>query len=443
MTHVRDHDALDRPTIMRRLFYAIALSLLFVLLYGASNYYASTLTDHYVLRYSWEMHIPMLPGFIIPYMSIDLFFFFSFFLCTTNTELRTHAVRLAVCTIVAACCFVIFPMKLGMDRPHLTGVNGEIYAFLKSFDYPHNLCPSLHVAYTLILRMLYSRHTRGLIWWLFHVWFFAVSFSVLFVHQHHVIDLLGGAALATVVMYFVPSRDRRLALPPRGAGNPNHRVAGWMIFGAIACAASIAIDPWFLWPLVWPAFMFVMLAAAYMSVGPRVFRKFNGRLPLNVLAIFGPYLVGLWLSRKWFNRKATPWPVVDDNLWSGRVLTIAEARLLIDAGCVAVLDLTAEHSASAPMRSVHYLNIPILDLTAPDTNQCDVAIDFIDRHIQTGPVFIQCGLGRSRGATIIAHYLLHSGRVRNENEAIDMLRAARPNITISQNVVIRSVDELP
>jgi membrane-associated phospholipid phosphatase len=415
--------------MIHRLYYAIGLSLLFVVLYGASNHYASTLSEHWVLRYGWERHIPMLPAFIIPYMSIDLFFFFSFFICTTNTELRTHAARLAVCTIVAVCCFVIFPMKLGMERPHLAGVNGAIYALLKSFDHPHNLFPSLHVAYTLILRMLYSRHTRGLTWWLFHAWFFAVSFSVLFVHQHHVIDLIGGAALATVVMYFVPSRDRRRALPPRGAGNANRFVAGWFALGAVACAAAIGYEPrW--WPLVWPAFMFVLLAAAYLGVGPRVFRKLNGKLPLNVQVIYGPYLVGLWISRGWFNRNAPPWYAVQGDLLIGRVLTAAEARRLVDSGCAAVLDLTAEHTAPVPLRSIHYLNAPVLDLTIPDEAQRAAAIDFIDRHIRKGPVFIHCGLGRSRSAAIIVRYLLHSRRVQDASEALAVLRAVHPKVRI-------------
>ncbi|MBI1375480.1 MAG: hypothetical protein GC159_22430 [Phycisphaera sp.] len=396
--------ASDRPSLVARFGYATALSLLFVVLYGATNYYASTLSDHLVLRYGWEKHIPLLPWFIIPYMSIDLFFFFSFFLCKTRAELRTHAARLAVATVVATTCFALFPMKLGMDRPDLEGVNGAIYAFLKSFDHPYNLCPSLHVAYTLILRMLYGRHTRGVTWWMFHVWFTAVSFSVLFVHQHHVVDLIGGGTLAILVMYFVPSRDRRLALPPRGAGTTNGLVAALFAMGGILTAGAIIGWPQ-TWPLAWPVIMFVLLTAAYLGVGPRVFRKFDGKLPLNVRVIFAPYLIGLWVSRKWFNRAAPPWTEIAPNLWRGRILTAFEAQQLVDAGCAAVLDLTAEHAEPDALLKLNYLNVPILDLTAPDQSQIDKATAFIHEHIEAGPVFVHCGLGRSRSVAITDHYL--------------------------------------
>ena len=86
----------DRPPWTLPLFWAIALSLLFAGLYGVTNWYTSTRTNVWVVRFAWEDYIPLVPAFIFPYMSIDLLFFFGPFLCTTRRELSTHASRIIV-----------------------------------------------------------------------------------------------------------------------------------------------------------------------------------------------------------------------------------------------------------------------------------------------------------------------------------------------------------
>src|SRR4051812_2044131 len=75
-----------RPGLWRRLLWAIFLSLYFVAVYGFCNWF----THQRVLRgehipslyFEWEKKIPLVASFIVPYMSIDLFFFASFLICT-------------------------------------------------------------------------------------------------------------------------------------------------------------------------------------------------------------------------------------------------------------------------------------------------------------------------------------------------------------------------
>ena len=52
----------DRPPWTLRLFWALALSLLFAVLYGAVNWYTSTRDDVGVVRFAWEQYIPLVPG---------------------------------------------------------------------------------------------------------------------------------------------------------------------------------------------------------------------------------------------------------------------------------------------------------------------------------------------------------------------------------------------
>jgi protein-tyrosine phosphatase len=97
-----------------------------------------------------------------------------------------------------------------------------------------------------------------------------------------------------------------------------------------------------------------------------------------------------------------------------------------------VLDLTSELSAPAPFRGLTYLNLPILDLTAPLDAHFEEAVTFIDRHCQAqnGIVYVHCKAGYSRSAAVVAAYLLRTRLASSAEDAVSLLRAARPGIII-------------
>ena len=124
---------------------AIALSVLFLIAYGLTNWFTSTRDDTRVWMYEWERFIPFVPLMVIPYLSIDAFFVAAPFLCTTRRELQTLSRRLAVAIFLACAIFLILPFRLGVDRPPASGVLGAIFDWFRAMDHPHNLFPSLHI----------------------------------------------------------------------------------------------------------------------------------------------------------------------------------------------------------------------------------------------------------------------------------------------------------
>src|SRR4051812_29507408 len=74
-------------TFARAAAASMGLSLLFLLVYGGCNYLTSLRSDVGTWVYQWERHIPFVPLMIIPYMSIDLFFIASPFVCADRKEL--------------------------------------------------------------------------------------------------------------------------------------------------------------------------------------------------------------------------------------------------------------------------------------------------------------------------------------------------------------------
>ena len=414
----------QRPTWKRSVITTVWLSVLFVVIYSSTNWITSLRTDVGTWYYAWERYIPFVKWMIIPYMSIDLLFLGAPFLCSTVKEQQILARRIAFAIVVAGVCFLLFPLQLAVERQPVDGWLGVIFNHFRELDLPYNLCPSLHIALRTILAVLYAEHTRGLTRVVSNVWFSLIGISTLLTYQHHVIDIIGGFILANVSFYFV--RETSLRLP----AERNLRVGTYYALASAALVAlAIGLASWWLW-LLWPATATALVASGYFFFGAGIYGKRRGRLPLASMIVLGPILAGQYLSLLYYRRQCRAWNRVTDQLWIGRALSDSEAELAIDKGVTAVVDLTVNFSEAKPFRDINYLQLPVLDLTAPTARQLDEAVKFIDAKAKHGIVYVHCKVGYSRSAVIVAACLLGSGMAADAKEAIDQLRSIRPTIVI-------------
>src|SRR3990172_571610 len=149
-----------RPTWTECVFASLGLSLLFLVVYSATNWVTSLRSDVGTWYYEWERLIPFVPAMIVPYMSIDLFFVVAPFLCSDRSELRLLSRRICLSIGIAGLTFLVFPLTLAVERPFAEGAVGALFNWFRGVDYPHNLFPSLHIALRTILADLFARHTR-------------------------------------------------------------------------------------------------------------------------------------------------------------------------------------------------------------------------------------------------------------------------------------------
>lgn len=211
---------------------------------------------------------------------------------------------------------------------------------------------------------------------------------------------------------------------------PNQRVGAYYAVGAfVAIGAAFAGWPW-TGILLWPALAFALTAAAYWGLGPSIYRKTNGRLPLSTQLVFALCLIGQYVSLFHYRRQCDAWNQITPRVWISAWLNRREAADARRKGVTAVLDLTAEFSETATLRALDYCNIPILDLTAPNTAQLHKAVEFISRHAKHGVVCVHCKVGYSRSAAVVGAYLLASGHATTVEQAVALLRNARPTIVI-------------
>jgi membrane-associated phospholipid phosphatase/predicted protein tyrosine phosphatase len=408
---------------------SIGLSALFLIVYGWCNWFTAHRSNVPTLFFEWERSIPFVPLMIAPYMSIDLFFVAAPFLCRDNRELATFSKRIAAAILIGGVCFLLFPLRFAFERPHAGGWLGALFDWFRGMDQPYNLLPSLHIALRTILAEIYARHTRGVWRYVSNVWFVLIGLSAVLTYQHHVMDVAAGFALGAYCLYFFRESAPRLPVMV------NRRVGAYYSIGTVVILGLAIL--WWPWGafLLWPAISLGIAAAAYLGVGPGIFRKENGQLPWPSWWAFGPVLLGHKLSRLYYQRQCRAWDELTPGVWIGRTLNPREAAAAVQKGVTAVLDLTAEFSEPAPFREATYLNIPVLDLTAPTTEQLQEMAAFIARESVKGIVYVHCKIGYSRTAAAAGAFLIRAGIVTEVSEAIDLLRRVRPTIIIRPEVI--------
>lgn len=184
------------------LLWGLLVSLVFFALYPLINIFTTTRSDTLALWLPMELSIPFIPAFIWLYLSMYLIIFVPLFFLNLQEQKRL-ASELIVVTIIGAVIFLLFPARLGFvrqlpDNP----LYHALFSQLLALDKPHNLVPSLHVAWSWTVVRAVSRTVRGWVPVMLYFWFTGIALSTLFVHQHHVLDVVTGLLLSLVVAYF-------------------------------------------------------------------------------------------------------------------------------------------------------------------------------------------------------------------------------------------------
>lgn len=208
------------------------------------------------------------------------------------------------------------------------------------------------------------------------------------------------------------------------------------LIGALLVALAIQnrANPWLLL-LLYPALSFLVLGLAYAGIGPFVYGKRpNGTRSWLGQAWSLPFSLSsdlVW----WITISTLRSPAigqVSENLYIGRRLTARDAVAIREAGFQSCLDLTAESPETALLRILpDYFCLPMLDGTAPTPDQLSAAVEWLDKAIRRGPVYVHCALGHGRTGTIVAAYLLASGTDTDIDAALNRLRQSRSTLSIN------------
>ncbi len=421
---------LERRPWGRAALWLAGLGPFFFASYGLATYLATQRAQVPFIVFAWENVIPLIPWSIVPYWSIDILYGVSLFICLTRAELDTHAKRLLAAQVLAVICFIAAPLRFTFIRPAMDGIPGQLFALLGEFDKPFNQAPSLHIALLVILWVRFAAHVGPRWAWVLHGWFALIGISVLTTWQHHFIDVPTGAWLGLLTLWLFPDAGPGPFAEARLTRDPRRRRMA-MRYGA-AGALLVVLALWrggfALW-LLWPAGSLLLVALAYLALGPHAFQKHAmGGLSLAARWLLGPYLWGARLNtRVWpgDGRAATP---LTEDVALGRFPSRKTA-----AGFATIIDLSAE-LPGVPGRDA-YASIPMLDLATPEPARLRAAAMAIEAARGRGPVLVNCALGYSRSAAAVATWLIISGKAEGADAAVAAIRSVRPHIVLDADAV--------
>jgi membrane-associated phospholipid phosphatase len=167
-----------------------------VTIYGITNY----LSQHHLYNLKFhtdlELSIPLIPEFIFIYFSLNLLTILPVFWVDEKGLYSLNRV-MTFCTITAGLIFLFLPATCGYERVLVKGYLEPFYKNLYSIDFNGNTFPSLHITFAYIFSRILTLYKKKLKW-LFFIWFIAISLSVVFTHQHHILDIIGGIILGEI-----------------------------------------------------------------------------------------------------------------------------------------------------------------------------------------------------------------------------------------------------
>jgi hypothetical protein len=171
---------------------AVLFALVFGVCYGGASWWTSTLPGPLP---SWdlafEQRVPFVPWTSLIYLTITPVLLLAPWLLRERTPMFAFA--LSVETLIATCFFLLVPQTTAWVRPAVMGWARVPFGIADALNLSYNTFPSLHVAFAVSAAWAYRR-----VAWKF--WAFAVALSTWLMWEHHVADILGGVALAMLVM---------------------------------------------------------------------------------------------------------------------------------------------------------------------------------------------------------------------------------------------------
>ncbi len=175
------------------LFIVLGVAACFGVLYGGASVLSAYTPWRVRLDLPFESAIPFVPWMAVVYLSMDLLVGVAPFVLPEPRRLAAFAGLLVIELLVGATFFVLLPVENVFPPRVVEGGAAPVFWLADTLNLERNYFPSLHVAFSFTAARSYPRHFG---WW---CWAFAIAASTMLIHEHYLLDVLGGIALALLV----------------------------------------------------------------------------------------------------------------------------------------------------------------------------------------------------------------------------------------------------
>lgn len=177
--------------------------LFFFPFYFGAGHIAALTHDTVGLYWSWERDIPLIPWMIWPYMTLFSLFLLPLFHMSAD-QISVLSRQSTATLVIAGTIFLLVPTHLGFAPTIVEEVHQPLFGLLAKVDTPHNLAPSLHVAFSALILLGCVGRASSPVAWGYKFWLLLMSASTVLVHQHHIFDVISGLALAIFMRRIFP-----------------------------------------------------------------------------------------------------------------------------------------------------------------------------------------------------------------------------------------------
>ena len=183
-------------------FMALFYLFFFPFYFGAGHIAAHT-RDTFGLYWAWERDIPLIPWMIWPYMTLFSLFLLPLFQMSAE-QIAVLSRQSTATLVIAGATFLLVPTHLGFAPALKEELHQPLFGLLTMVDTPHNLVPSLHVAFSALILLGCAAQTSPFLARSYRFWLLIMSVSTVLVHQHHIFDVVSGLALALLMRRIFP-----------------------------------------------------------------------------------------------------------------------------------------------------------------------------------------------------------------------------------------------
>jgi membrane-associated phospholipid phosphatase len=183
------------PLLCEAIVLGAAQALWWVFVYFGADWVTGLRSERMRVHLAAELKVPLIPEFLLVYLSLDLLFLIAPFVLRTRAEIRALTCALFGVTSVAGVCFLLLPAELAYPAGGVEGFWSDLFVLNRQIVLRYNLIPSLHVALSTVILAAYGNRRGAWGRILLAAWGGLIGLSTLLTHQHHVVDVVTGLLL--------------------------------------------------------------------------------------------------------------------------------------------------------------------------------------------------------------------------------------------------------
>lgn len=175
---------------------SLAFMGIFLFFYGGASALSAYVPWRIHVDFGFEAAIPFVPAASLVYLSMDLLVGMAPFVLRDLRSLFPMFATLTAQTVIGAVCFMLLPVETNFPMRVVEGAHAAPFAAADLMNLERNFLPSLHVGFAVTAALAYGGRCSLLGKLVLGLWAAAIAASTMLIHEHHLMDVIAGAALA-------------------------------------------------------------------------------------------------------------------------------------------------------------------------------------------------------------------------------------------------------